>query len=61
MRRGGSDVRITCAIEDANVLIRGCRAKESDMRADSIDHLCGEIVQQIHDGVEALSPIAPGK
>jgi hypothetical protein len=61
MRRGGGDVRITCTIKDANVLIRGREAKESDMRADNTDHLCGEIVQQIHDGVEALSPIAPGK
>jgi hypothetical protein len=43
------------------VLVRGCGAKESDMRAGSTDHLRGETVQQIHGGVEPLSPIAPGK
>jgi hypothetical protein len=61
MRRSGGDVRITCITEDAEVLVRGCRAKESDMRAGSTDRLRGEMVQQIHDGVEPLSPIAPGK
>jgi hypothetical protein len=44
MGRGGDDVRITCTIEDAEVLVRGCGAKESDMRADNTDHLCGEMV-----------------
>jgi hypothetical protein len=43
------------------VLVRGCRAKESDMRVGSTDCLRGETVQQIHSGVEPLSPIAPGK
>jgi hypothetical protein len=61
MGRGGDDVRITCTTEDAEVLVRGCGAKESDMRADNTDRLCGDTVQQIHDGVEPLSPIAPGK
>jgi hypothetical protein len=61
MGRGGGDARITCTIEDAEVLVRGCGAKESDMRAGSTDHLHGEIVQQIHDSVEPLSPIAPRK
>jgi hypothetical protein len=61
MGHGGGDVRITCTTEDAEVLVRGCRAKESDMRAGSTDHLRGETVQQIHGGVEPLSPIAPGK
>jgi hypothetical protein len=61
MGRGGDDVRITCTTEDAEVLIRGCEAKESDMRAGSTDHLHGETVQQIHGGVEPLNPIAPGK
>jgi hypothetical protein len=61
MGRGGGDVRITCTTEDAEVLIRGCRAKESDMRVGSTDRLRGEMVQQIHSGVEPLNPIAPGK
>jgi hypothetical protein len=58
---GGGDVRITCTIEDAEVLIRGCRAKESGMRVGSTDRLRGETVQQIHSGVEPLSPITHGK
>jgi hypothetical protein len=41
---GGGDVRITCTTEDAEVLVRGCVAKESDMRAGSTDRLCGETV-----------------
>jgi hypothetical protein len=61
MGRGGGDVRITFTTEDAEVLVRGCGAKESDMRAGSTDRLCGETVQQIHGGVEPLSSIAPGK
>jgi hypothetical protein len=61
MGRGGSDVRITCTTEDAEVLIQGCGAKESDMRADNIDRLRGETVKQIHGSVDPLSPIAPGK
>jgi hypothetical protein len=61
MGRGGGNVRITCTTEDVEVLIRGCGAKESDMRAGNTDRLHGETVQQIHDGVEPLSPIAPGK
>jgi hypothetical protein len=61
MWRGGSYVRITCTTEDAEVLVRGCGVKESDMRAGNTDHLRGETVQQIHGGVEPLSPIAPGK
>jgi hypothetical protein len=61
MECGGSDVRITCTTEDAEVLVRGCGAKESDMRVGSTDHLRGEMVQQIHGGVEPLSPILPGK
>jgi hypothetical protein len=36
MGRGGCDVRITCTTEDAEVLVRGCRAKVSDMRAGRI-------------------------
>jgi hypothetical protein len=60
-RHGGGDVRITCTTEDTEVLIRGCGAKESDMRKGSIDRLLGETVQQIHGGVEPLSPIPPGK
>jgi hypothetical protein len=60
MGRGGGNVRITCATEDAKVLVRGCGAKESDMRAGSTDRLCGETIQQIHDDLEPLSPIAPG-
>jgi hypothetical protein len=59
--RGGGDIRITCTTEDAEVLVRGCRAKESDMRAGSTDRLRGKTVQQIQGGVEPLSPIAPGK
>jgi hypothetical protein len=31
------------------------------MRVGSIDRLRGETVQQIHGGVEPLSPIAPGE
>jgi hypothetical protein len=61
MGRGGGDVRITCTTEDAEVLVRGCRAKERDMRAGSTDRLHGETVQQIHNSVELLSPIAPEK
>jgi hypothetical protein len=61
MGRGGGDVRIRCTTEDAEVLLQGCGAKESDMRVDNTDHLHGETVQQIHDGVEPLSPIALGK
>jgi hypothetical protein len=61
MGRGGGDVRITCTTEDTDVLVRGRGAKASDMRASSIDRLHGETVQQIHGGVEPLSPIAPGK
>jgi hypothetical protein len=49
---GGSHVRITCTTEDAEVLVRGCGAKESDMRAGSTDRLYGEMVRQIHGGVE---------
>jgi hypothetical protein len=59
--RGGGDIRITCTTEDAEVLVRGCGAKESDMRVGSTDRLRGETVQQIHGGVEPLSPIASGK
>jgi hypothetical protein len=58
---GGGDVRITCTTEDVEVLVRGCGAKENDMRVGNTDRLRGETVQQIHDGVEPLSPIAPGK
>jgi hypothetical protein len=61
VRRGGDDDRITCTTEDAEVLVQGCRAKESDMRASSTDRLRGEAVQQIHSSVEPLRPIAPGK
>jgi hypothetical protein len=61
MGRGGGDVRITCTTEDMEVLVRGCGVKESDMRAGNTDCLRGEMVQQIHGGVEPLSPIAPGK
>jgi hypothetical protein len=61
MWRGGSHVRITCTTEDAEVFVRECGAKESDMRAGSTDHLRAETVQQIHGGVEPLSPIASGK
>jgi hypothetical protein len=61
MGRGGDDVRITCTTEDAEVLVRGCEAKESDLRADITGRLCGETVQQIHSGVEPLSTIALGK
>jgi hypothetical protein len=41
MERGGGDVRITCITEDAEVLVRGCGAKESDMRVGSTDRLRG--------------------
>jgi hypothetical protein len=61
MGRSCGDVRITCTTEDAEVLVRACGAKESDMRACSTDHLHGETVQLIHGGVEPLSPIAPEK
>jgi hypothetical protein len=61
MGRGGCDVRITCTTKDVEVLVRGCGAKVSDMRAGNTDRLRGETVQQIHSGVEPLSPIAPGK
>jgi hypothetical protein len=61
MGRGGGDVRITYTTKDAEVPVRGCRAKESDMRIGSTNRLRGETVQQIHDDVEPLSPIAPGK
>jgi hypothetical protein len=61
MGRSGGDVRITCTTEDSEVLVRGCGAKESDMRAGNTDRLRGEMVKQIHSGVEPLSPIAPGK
>jgi hypothetical protein len=61
MGRGGGDVRITCMTENAEVLVRGCEAKESDMRAGITDRLRGEMIQQIHDSVEPLNPIAPGK
>jgi hypothetical protein len=61
MGRGGGDVRIICITEDAKVLVRGCRAKESDMRTGSTDRLRGKTVQQIHDDVEPLRPIAPRK
>jgi hypothetical protein len=57
----GSDVRITCTTEDAEVLVRGCGAKESDMRTSSTNCLRGGTVQQIHGSVEPLNPIAPGK
>jgi hypothetical protein len=43
--RGGGDVRITCTTEDTEVLVRGCGAKESDMRAGSTDRLHGKMVQ----------------
>jgi hypothetical protein len=58
---GGGNVRITCATKDMEVLVRGCEAEESDMRAGSTDRLCGETIQQIHGDLEPLSPIAPGK
>jgi hypothetical protein len=44
MGRGGGDVRITCTIKDVEVLVRGCGSKESNMRADNIDRLCGEML-----------------
>jgi hypothetical protein len=59
MGRSGGDVRITCTTEDMEVLVRECRAKESNMRVGSTGCLRGETVQQIHDGVEPLSPIVP--
>jgi hypothetical protein len=61
MGRGGDDVRITCTTEDAKVLIRGCGAKESDMRAGSTYRLREEMIQQICGGVEPLGPIALDK
>jgi hypothetical protein len=61
MVRGGSDARITCTTKDVRVLVRGCEAKESDMRVGSTDRLHGEMVQQIHGYVEPLSPIVPEK
>jgi hypothetical protein len=61
MGRGGGDVRITCTTENVEVLVRGCGAKESDMRACITDRLRGETIQQIHGGVEPLNPIAPRK
>jgi hypothetical protein len=61
MGHGGGDVRITCTTKDAVVLVRGCEGKESDMKADSTGRLRWETVQQIHGGVEPLSPIASGK
>jgi hypothetical protein len=45
MGRGGGNVRITCTTEDAEVIVRGCGAKESDMRAGNTDRLHGEMVQ----------------
>jgi hypothetical protein len=61
MGRDGGDVRITCTTKDTEVLVRGCGAKDCDMRAESTDRLRGETVQQLHGGVEPLSPIAPRK
>jgi hypothetical protein len=61
MGRSGGGVRITCTTEDAEVLVRGCGAKESDMSAGNTDRLRGEMVQQIHSGVEPLSAMTPGK
>jgi hypothetical protein len=61
MGRGDGDVRITCTTEDVEVLVRGCGAKESNMRTDNTDRLHGETVQHIHGGVEPLSPITPEK
>jgi hypothetical protein len=51
MGRSGGDVRITCTTKDVEVLVRGCGAKESDMRAGSTDRLRGEMIQQIHGGM----------
>jgi hypothetical protein len=34
---GGSSVKVTCAAEDAEVLIRGCGYEESDMRTSNTD------------------------
>jgi hypothetical protein len=45
MGRGGGDVMIIWTTEDAEVLIQGCGAKESDMRAGNTDHLRGETGQ----------------
>jgi hypothetical protein len=61
MGRGGSNVRITCTTEDVEVLVGGCGAKESDMRAGNTDRLHGEPVQHIHGSVKPLSTIVPGK
>jgi hypothetical protein len=44
MGRGGGDVRITCATEGTEVLVRGCGAEESNMKAGSTNHLRGETV-----------------
>jgi hypothetical protein len=52
MVRGDSDVGITCTTKDAEVLVRGCGAKESDMREGITDHLREETVQLIHDSVD---------
>jgi hypothetical protein len=45
MGRGGGDVWITCTTEDTEVLVRGCEAKENDMRVGSTNRLRGEMVQ----------------
>jgi hypothetical protein len=36
MGHGGSNVRITCATEDEEVLIRGCGAEKSDMKQTTL-------------------------
>jgi hypothetical protein len=61
MRSGGDSVRLTHTAEDMEVLVRGCWSEESDMRVESMNHLCGETVQEVRGGVEPLCPIALGK
>jgi hypothetical protein len=37
MWHDGGSVKVTCAAEDAEVLIRGCGSEESDMRTSNTD------------------------
>jgi hypothetical protein len=55
------EVEIAGATEHPQVLIGGGDTVESDIRAGFTDRLVGKPVQQIHDSVEPICPVANWK
>jgi hypothetical protein len=53
-------IRITGTTERAQVLIGGGDFMEDEVWTGGVDHLSGEVVQQICGGVESFYPVASG-